>query len=225
MRGPRSIKAFGPGALLLEWEQRIDPGIHRGVLSYAAAARQLPGFLECIPAYASLLVRFSGNTASARERLYEMVVPETDEADGVLHRLPVCYGGEHGPDLAAVAGAVGLTETQVIDLHAGQAYRVFLFGYRPGFAFLGTLDERIAVPRHQYPRPAVPPGSVGLAGRQTGIYPTTAPGGWQLIGYCPLPLIDPQGRTRFSVGDRVRFYPVPPEEIERIKDADVWPGD
>ena len=225
VRGPRSIKPFGPEALLLEWEQRIDPGIHRGVLSYAAALRQLPGFVECVPAYASLLVRFSGDAATLRERLYELKVPELDETEGSLHRLPVCYGGEYGPDLSAVARTTGLTEDQVIELHAGVPYRVYLFGYRPGFAFLGTLDERLTVARHRSPRPSVAPGSVGLAGRQTGVYPVTAPGGWQLIGHCPLQLIDKTSRTRFAVGDRVAFYPIGPAEVEERKQADTWPDE
>ena len=225
VRGPRTIKAFGTSALLLEWEQRIDPAIHLGVLSYAAAVRHLPGFVECIPAYASLLVRFNGNLATSRDRLYDLAVPELSATAGKLHRLPVCYGGSHGPDLAAVARATKLTEQGVIDLHAGETYRVYLFGYRPGFAFLGTLDERIAVPRHPRPRPAVSPGSVGLAGRQTGVYPAAAPGGWQLIGHCPLPLINSAGATRFAVGDRVQFYPIPDKEIDGIIHADVWAED
>ena len=222
MRRPRSIKDFGPGALLLEWEQRIDPLIHLGVLSYAAAVQRLPFVAECIPAYASLLVRCTGDPGTMRELIYDLTVPPMSASEGILHRLPVCYGGAHGADLAAVARATGMTEEGVVDLHVGQTYRVYLFGYRPGFAFLGTVDERIALARHASPRPSVPAGSVGLAGRQTGVYPVAAPGGWQLIGHCPLPLINSEGHTRFSVGDRVQFYTIRETEIDAIKQADGW---
>ncbi|PPK85863.1 inhibitor of KinA [Neolewinella xylanilytica] len=225
MRTPRSIKDFGPEALLLEWEQRIDPAIHRGVMSYAATLGRLDGVAECIPSYASLLVRFDGPADRWRERLYALRVSEQPDTVGSAHRIPVCYGGEYGPDLADVGAASDLSEAEVVRLHTRIPYRVYLIGYRPGFAFMGELDPRIAVARRDDPRRSVPAGSVGLAGTQTGIYPVDSPGGWQLIGYCPLPLLDKAGRTRFQTGDLVTFHAVDADQLEQLIISDAWPND
>lgn len=121
--------------------------------------------------------------------------------------IPVRYGGEHGPDLAAVAEQTGLTEDEVIALHAKPDYVVYCLGFLPGFAYLGGLDARISVPRRATPRLRVPAGAVGIAGNQTGIYPLASPGGWQLIGRTDTPLFDPYRETPglLAPGDTVRF--------------------
>ncbi len=222
MRKPRSIKAFGPNALLLEWEQRIDPAIHQGVISYAAALQQMPGVTECVPAYASLLVRFDGTASHWWDRLFTLQVGALDLDSGTVHRIPVCYGAKYGPDLAEVAAENELSEEEVIRIYGEPAYRVYMMGFRPGFPFMGQLDERIATPRKDRPRQRVPAGSVGLAGHQTGIYPEESPGGWQLIGYCPLKLIDEHGRARFQPGDRAKFYAITVDELEEVKRSDQW---
>ena len=204
---PRRILDFGPHDLLLEWEQRIDPAINQSVQAYARYVGGLEGVLECVPAYASLLVRVAADRNFWRDILYDLRVPEPGPEAGQLHRLPVRYGGDHGPDLETVSRLTGLSPDRVIELHAGQEYRVYLLGYRPGFGFLGELPAELQVARRDTPRSRVPAGAVGLAGRQTGVYPVDAPGGWQLIGHCPLPLLDPVGRALLSPGDRVRFFP------------------
>ena len=203
---PRRIQDFGPQDLLLEWEQRIDPDINRSVLAYANYLETLDGVRECVPAYASLLVRVTKDRQAWRETLYDLRLSNPGLPQGKLHRLPVRYGGIFGPDLDEVAAMTGLSVREVVDLHTGQEYLVYLLGFRPGFGFLGQLPAQLNVPRRGTPRPRVPAGSVGLAGRQTGVYPVDSPGGWQLIGHCPLPFLDAQGVSRLSAGDRVRFF-------------------
>ena len=133
--------------------------------------------------------------------------PETGQR---LVTVPVCYGGSHGPDLGTVAEHVGCTETDVIDLHVSETYRVYMLGFLPGFAYMGTLSPSLAMPRRATPRVEVPAGSVGIAGRQTGVYPMTAPGGWHLIGRTALRPFDTRREDPFlfRTGDAVRFEPV-----------------
>jgi inhibitor of KinA len=128
--------------------------------------------------------------------------------------IPVCYGGTHGPDLDDVAARHGITPDEVVRLHTGANYRVYMLGFAPGFAYLGGLSEMIATPRRPEPRTAVPSGSVGIGGSQTGIYPMVLPGGWQLIGRTPLVLFDAtrSSPTLLSVGDTVTFRAISPNE-------------
>ena len=134
----------------------------------------------------------------------------TEKAEGKLIELPVYYHPDVGPDLERVACNNGLTVEEVIAIHAGRDYTVCAIGFAPGFAFLADVDARIATPRHERPRAKVVTGSVGIADRQTAVYPMDTPGGWQLIGRCPVPLYDPEQipLSPFELGDRVRFVPV-----------------
>jgi inhibitor of KinA len=134
-------------------------------------------------------------------------------------RVPVCYGGELGPDLASVAGFAHMSENEVVRLHTSATYRVFMVGFVAGFAYLGIVDRRIAMPRHTTPRVRVPLGSVGIAGVQTGIYPAETPGGWQLIGRTPVKPFDPARAEPFlmKAGDAVQFFSIAREEYDR------WP--
>jgi inhibitor of KinA len=138
------------------------------------------------------------------------------EVAGRLVEIPVCYGGEHGPDLSAVAGFARVTESEVVALHTAATYQVFMLGFVPGFAYLGSVDRRIAAPRRTEPRVRVPAGSVGVAGEQTGIYPSETPGGWQLIGRTPLRPFDISREDPFLLraGDRVRFRPIVPDQFD-----------
>lgn len=134
----------------------------------------------------------------------------TEKAEGKLIELPVYYHPDVGPDLEMVARNKGLTVAEVIAIHAGRDYTVCAIGFAPGFAFLADVDARIATPRHERPRAKVVAGSVGIADRQTAVYPMDTPGGWHLIGRCPAPLYDPEQipLSPFELGDRVRFVPV-----------------
>ncbi len=228
MRLPRYIRAYGANALLLEWEQRIAPDINRGVHAYALWLRQHPAVLECVPAYASLLLTFTGGEPVAyalRELITGRQPAELANNSGYVHDIPVCYGGPYGPDLEEVAERCGLSPERVVALHSERKYLVYLLGFRPGFAFMGETHAQLTIPRRAAPRPRVAAGAVGVAGRQTGIYPTPSPGGWQLIGRCPLPVLDDAtAATRFRPGDHVRFRPVSAPEFQSLQSTPPsWP--
>jgi inhibitor of KinA len=225
MRLPRHILPYGSDALLINWEQRITPGISSSVHAYAAALLAHPAVLECIPAYASLMVRYAPPKISAyqlREFIFELRPSASGPQNPVVHDLPVLYDG---PDLKFISGKLRLSKKKIISLHSATDYLVYQVGFQPGFAFLGDTKEELTITRRESPRPKVLAGSVGLAGRQTGVYPTDGPGGWQLIGRCPLSLVrsgtDP---TRLRAGDRVRFRPVSSAEFTKLaKSPPPWP--
>ena len=135
---------------------------------------------------------------------------EVERAGAKLVAVPVAYGGPFGPDLPEVARFAGCSEDEVVERHASRTYRVYMLGFMPGFPYLGLVDERIAAPRRASPRTSVPAGSVGIAGRQTGIYPTASPGGWQIVGRTPVRLFDLDRHEPCLVlpGDVVRFEPI-----------------
>jgi inhibitor of KinA len=146
---------------------------------------------------------------------------KSDSIEAVRHRphdIPVCYAPEYALDLDAVSRASECAPDEVVSRHAGVEYRVYMLGFLPGFPYLGLVDERIAVARRSTPRPYVPAGSVGIAGRQTGIYPIESPGGWQIIGRTPLRLFDPEAGTPplLRPGDRVRFVPIDAARFARL---------
>ncbi|MEL7162227.1 MAG: 5-oxoprolinase subunit PxpB [Bacteroidota bacterium] len=226
-RKPRTVLPYPPDALLLNWEQRISPAISSGVHAYAHALRQHPAVRECVPGYASLLVRYARPKITAydlREFIFALN-PLTEETGGILHEIPVCYADDFAPDLPTVAAAIALSPEEIIRLHTDVEYLVYQVGFRPGFAFLGQTDARLEIPRRTSPRRRVPAGTVGLAGRQTGIYPSESPGGWQLIGRCPWPLLRAgKDFCRFQAGDRVRFHSVSATEFAQLqKTSAPWP--
>lgn len=227
MRKPRLVRRYGSTSLLIDWAPVIDPAINASVHRYAAALRGVRGVSECVPAYASLLVSYSREETdydSLAEQIYSLS-PAVGSANATrLHILPVCYGEAYGPELPYASQRLGLSEDTVIGLHTAPTYQVYFLGFRPGFAFLGALDERLALPRLDSPRARVPAGSVGITGRQTGVYPGTSPGGWAIIGRCPLPLLDPgSGLPLLRPGDRVRFATVTSQRFdELLQRPDRW---
>jgi KipI family sensor histidine kinase inhibitor len=178
--------------------------------------QQWPGVLDVVPAFASLGLHLAPTAddraieGRLRERLGGAPAAADVDVPGKLVDIPVRYGGEDGPDLDEVAALSGLPRGEVVERHAARTYRVFMLGFLPGFAYLGTLDPAIHVPRRTTPRTAVASGSVGLAGAQTGVYPRVSPGGWQIIGRTDMRLFDPEldPPSRLAPGDRVRFVPV-----------------
>ena len=207
------IRAAGDAAVMVEFECRIDPVINARVVALADAVRaaQHPGVRDVVPSYSAVTVYFDPLRTDF-ERLWAVleevaVAPERDAGPAQEIVIPVHYGGLAGPDLDGVAAFAGCSADEVVRLHTATRYRVYLVGFLPGFPYLGTVDARIAMPRRSCPRLAVPAGSVGIAGAQTGIYPTTAPGGWRLIG---LAAVDPfdagrESPSLFRPGDMVRF--------------------
>jgi len=173
------------------------------------------GIRNLHPAYCSLLIRFDP-LRTDHEMLESAVCDCVEQFDSVVSiesrtvEIPIRYGDEFGPDLEDVAKLHGITSKEVVELHASATYTVYFLGFVPGFAYLGGLPEKIATPRRQTPRKQVPQGSLGIAGNQTGIYPCSTPGGWQIIGRTPLEMFRPnrENMSLLSIGDRVRFVPL-----------------
>lgn len=226
-RLPRHIVNYGPAALLLTWEQRIAPDINQSVHAYASLISKHPAVQECVPAYASLLVRFFQPKITAyqlKEFIYSLQPEGKRQSKKVVHRLPVCYHKELAPDLSGTAKLLKLSVKKLVSLHTSTPYLVYQLGFRPGFGFLGETVPELEVPRLDTPRWKVPAGAVGLAGRQTGVYPSSSPGGWRLIGRCPVPLIRP-GRNiaRLRPGDQVQFVPISLTEYRKFNSDQPWP--
>ena len=226
--GPLQVEPLGDRALVAVLGDRIDPDVNARVHQLAALvrARKLAGVTDLVPAYATLTVhydpaRWAGRGApphqALREELLRVWGCARALAPGQARRveLPVCYGGEFGPDLEEVAARCGLSAAEVVARHSRAEYRVYMLGFSPGFAYLGGLDPAIAAPRRETPRLKVPAGSVGIAGKQTGIYPLESPGGWQIIGRTPGTLFRPDRAEPclLGPGDLLRFVPVGPESF------------
>jgi KipI family sensor histidine kinase inhibitor len=212
-----SLRCVGVDAVMLYLEE--DPGPDTAAFLRAAElaveATLGPALVDLVPSYASLLIVYdplqTGHIdimRSVRVALRDLSTPAA--AQDRLVTLPVYYAPEAGPDLEALARDTGLGIDQVVALHSGAEYRVYAIGFAPGFAYLGEVDERIAAPRRATPRARVPAGSVAIADRQTAVYPADSPGGWNLIGLCPIPLFTPESEPPMPVrvGDRVRFEPI-----------------
>ncbi|MGE5560300.1 MAG: 5-oxoprolinase subunit PxpB [Chloroflexota bacterium] len=211
----------GDRALTIELGDTIDLALNRRVLALAQALNSLSGVVETVPTYRSLLVEFDPARLTPDEIVAcARAAPVSTDATRMVRRvtLPTVYGGEYGPDLAHVAEVHALSVDEVIDIHTGRDYPVFMLGFSPGFPYLGGLDERIATPRLDRPRTKVPAGSVGIADRQTGVYPQSTPGGWQIIGRTPAPLFDPRAAepVLLRAGDLLRFRRVTADEYEAI---------
>ncbi|HZZ85145.1 MAG TPA: 5-oxoprolinase subunit PxpB [Anaeromyxobacteraceae bacterium] len=224
---PARFLTVGEGGLAVELGSGIDEQVNARVHLLAAAVRRELGDLveELVPTYRSLLLLFdplrlprARLVASVEALLAGLERAGAAPGGGRVVRVPVAYGGELGPDLAFVARHAGISEEEVIALHAGALYRVFMLGFTPGFPYLGGMSERIAAPRLDSPRARIPAGSVGIAGAQTGIYSVESPGGWRLIGRTPLRLFDPAAPSPFllAAGDRVRFRPCSEREYRKL---------
>ncbi|MBR2824001.1 MAG: 5-oxoprolinase subunit PxpB [Clostridia bacterium] len=219
------IRPCGDQALMVMFEQRISEEIHQRVIRLDVLLRNDPAVWEIVPAYASVLVYYDPlayTYAEMEKRIRKHLSGDVSvrEADGKCVVIPVCYGGEHGPDLAFVAANAGLSESEVIQLHSGREYRIYMLGFLPGFPYLGGMDPRLETPRLPSPRTLIPAGSVGIGGQQTGIYPFPSPGGWRLIGRTPVSLFRSSGPEEkvpiFQAGDRIRFEPISPEEYQSM---------
>lgn len=230
MNAKPAIEPLGESALLLRLGDRIDPALNDRVQALVTRLqRDAPvEVVDLVPAYAALAVHFDGGArpAAVRERVeaWLRTTWSGGEVAGVSAtrtvEIPVCYGGEHGPDLDALAAHAGLSPAEALARHAGASYRVAMLGFAPGFPYMLGLPEALAMPRLAQPRRAVPAGSVGIAGTQTGIYPQASPGGWRIIGRTPLRLFDAarEPPALLAPGDRVRFVAIDAKRFQ------VWPA-
>lgn len=224
---------LGDRALTITLGDAIDLPTHRRVRSASAAIVANPpaGVVDQVPAFASVTVHYDPSRVAGdpRQAPYDRLTAQLDALLSTtrahelpaprLVEIPVCYGGELGPDLADVARQHDLTPQAVIDLHASAEYLVYMVGFMPGFAYMGGLPDQLATPRRSTPRTAVPAGTVGIGGRQTGVYPLESPGGWNLIGKTPLHIFDirREPATLLAAGDHARFVPISADEF------DHWP--
>ncbi|WP_175905240.1 5-oxoprolinase subunit PxpB [Burkholderia seminalis] len=210
MTQPR-IYPLGDAALVCEVPPPATLDCQRRVWAVAEAARAWPDVIDVVPGMNNLTIVFDALAATAESLTPALrdawETADVEHADGRAVEIPVEYGGAAGPDLAAVAAHTGLPADEVVARHAAGEYVVFFVGFQPGFAYLGGLDASLHTPRRAAPRLEVPAGSVGIGGAQTGIYPATSPGGWQLIGRTSQVLFDPARPqpTLLLPGDRVRF--------------------
>jgi KipI family sensor histidine kinase inhibitor len=209
------VRDAGDAAILLELEPVIDPAVNAHAIAIAAsvASERLAGVRDVIPTYRSVAVHFDPLAADVemlRASLRRAADAAPEIQQGSLIEVPVAYGGADGPDLQDVAAFAKLSPQAVIERHGALEYRVFMLGFLPGFAYMGSVDPSIAAPRKATPRARIPAGSVGIAGQQTGIYPRQSPGGWQLIGRTAMAVFDPsrEPASLFAPGDRVKFVPV-----------------
>jgi KipI family sensor histidine kinase inhibitor len=228
---PRLLDA-GDAAFTVEFGDTVDPALLAAVQALDAtiarlqAAGGLPGLIETMPTFRSLTVFFDP-LVTGRAALIDAIRPLLDAAahaapDASRHwRLPVCYEADAGPDLADTARAIGATVDEVIALHSGTEVSVYMLGFLPGFPFMGDVHARLRLPRRTEPRVRVPAGSVSIAGGLTAIYPWESPGGWHLLGRCPVPLFDAtrEAPALLAAGDRVQFEPVSTGEYQRLSAA------
>ncbi len=227
---------LGDAAVVVEFGEHISPAVHLAIQAFDAHLRQRPfaGLRACVPAFTTLTVHYDPWVLSEQgqyqpyERVCQFLLRRLLDAPAAppaatlaAVEIPVCYGGELGPDLAAVARHTGLAPAEVIARHAAPTYLVHMIGFAPGFPYLGGLDARLATPRRAEPRPLVPAGAVGIAGAQTGIYSLPTPGGWQLIGRTPRRLFDPAADppALLHAGQHLRFVPIGEAEFQRLARA------
>ena len=224
------FRTAGDRGLLVEYGDVIDPVVNNKVRSMAIVMEDnsTRGITEIIPTYRSLLIiydpaithpdRIKTALEKLETRLGDIQIPPPRTVE-----IPVCYGGEFGPDIDTVAETNRLSVAEVIKLHSQPEYPIYMVGFTPGFPFLGGLSEKLHTPRLETPRTLVPEGSVGIANNQTGIYPIASPGGWQLIGRTPLKLFAPWRENPFlyQAGDRLKFVSISTEKFAQIAEQEA----
>jgi len=227
----KSIYPLGDSAVVLAFGEEINEEVRELILAVCTFLDEysFDGFVEYVPAYVSVAVFYDPlltDYNAAAEMLEEMLA-EIEQGEGppvqeeIAIEIPVLYGGIEGPDLELVAATAGISAAEVIAIHTCGEYVVHMIGFAPGFPYLGGMDERIAVPRKETPEMLVPSGSVGIAGRQTGVYPMDTPGGWQIIGRTPLELfnLDREIPALLKAGSRLRFVSITESEFDLIKEG------
>lgn len=230
------IAAAGDRCLMIEVGRHVDPQINRTVHAVAESLLEqaIPGVTDVVPAFTTVAVHYRPEAiepdaaqqatphlrlVSAIEAVLARGVTATRTAQRTVE-IPVCYGGEFGPDLEEVASSCGLTAQQVIELHGASDHMVYMLGFAPGFPYMGGLDPRLAMPRRKTPRVRIPAGTVAIAREQSAVYTLETPGGWNLIGRTPIELFTPRANppALLQPGDRVRFVPISREQFDGLRE-------
>jgi len=224
---PSGERLLSKNTLLLEWEKIIDPAILQSIISYQSLieSQLQQQVTECYPAYNCLAVCFDPEKVTASELLHNInqLSLEKVHFNATTWQLPVCYDPNLAPDLETFASEKQVSIDEVINLHTNSLYTVHFFGFLPGFMYLGGLNEELHLPRKTTPDRSVPKGAVAIGGSQTGIYPSESPGGWHIIGLCPIPLFDAQHNPPCFIapGDQIKLNAVSKEEFLYLeKEAD-----
>ena len=216
------LKPLGDSALLVELGDKIDSTVNQRVhaLNALLQTKNIAGIVETVPAYCTLLIHYDPLILTF-DQVTHWVRDKLTQVDDSLNRkprqleVPTRYGGASGPDLEAVAASKGISTADIVRIHSEREYTVYMMGFTPGFPYLGTLDERLIMPRLETPRTLIKAGTVAIAGSQTGIYPLDSPGGWHLIGWTPLKLFDSTSEAPFlfSPGDIIKFIPLESDSL------------
>ncbi|MFE4814019.1 5-oxoprolinase subunit PxpB [Peribacillus simplex] len=233
-----TLSPLGDSAIVITFGDGMEYSIHKKIKLLMDLLEDEPfaGFIECVPAFTNLTVFYDPLVVYKDQKqsndteispfevvrsIMEMKLQGLKETKKLSHRtvsIPVCYGKEYGPDLEYVARYNDLTTDEVIHIHSTGEYLAYMIGFAPGFPFLGGMSEEIATPRRSSPRMTIPAGAVGIAGMQTGVYPISTPGGWQLIGQTPtklfLPNVNPP--SLLQAGDIVKFQPISDQEYKEM---------
>ncbi|MFC7395369.1 5-oxoprolinase subunit PxpB [Scopulibacillus cellulosilyticus] len=227
------LSPLGDCAVVVTFGDEIKYETHKKIKMFMDLLKKEPftGFIECVPAFVNLTIYYDpfvvynehkkNSPFEVVSSIIEKKLKKIESDKELNHRtmsIPVCYGGEFGPDLEYVARSNDLTTEEVIHIHTNGEYLAYMIGFAPGFPFLGGLSEKIATPRRSSPRTSIPAGSVGIAGMQTGVYPISTPGGWQLIGKTPMKLFLPNENppSLLQAGDMIKFYQISRKEYEEM---------
>jgi len=216
----------GDRSLVVEFGDKIEEVVNSKIrnLNFAIVSSKIPGIIEMVPTYRSLMVTYEphiigldeliGKIEELEMKMNEMTLPEAKVVE-----IPTLYGGEYGPDIDFVAEHNKISQDEVIKIHTSCEYLIYMLGFTPGFPYLGGMSDKIAAPRLKTPRTKIWAGSVGIAGSQTGIYPIESPGGWQLIGRTPVRLYDPyrEEPILLCAGDYIKFKSIDEKEYKEIE--------